>query len=399
MKKLLFWGGIILSASLATSCYQEEADFTVNDSQQPRITQEVASDIQEDANELNTALLAEMPIGTRASDGGRIYPDYYGGSFIERNGDLTILVKGDSANAVRRIRSIKDSDLLRFRSCEYSYQELSDIMTHLNETILSSDIELRKNLSGYGLNDGENVIDVHLVVCTPERIAEFKSFYDHPALRFSQMGKVELDSGEDYSFPGDKLCLSQTNPNFDYGSYAFRAREKDGQKREGMVTAGHVINAGRVCYDSYGLIFGQCTQSIYGGGKVDAAFVYCTSNYHALTNYVANNSSNVLSTETSLPGAGTYVNKWGATTGHTGGYILDTNYTVSDKTGTKILYDMTAANYETKSGDSGGVVYTYVSNKNMRYTVGVNQGHSPDGTKSFYSKADNVLDILNLERY
>lgn len=180
MKKLLFWGSIILSASLAVSCYQEDADLAMNDSQQPKPTLEVASDLQEDANELNTLLLAEMPIGTRASDGKKLYPDYYGGSFIERNGELTILIKGDSAKIVRRIRSIKDSDLLRFRTCKYSYQELSDIMDHLNETILSSDIELRRNLSGYGLNDGENVINVTLVACTPEIIAEFKDFYNHP---------------------------------------------------------------------------------------------------------------------------------------------------------------------------------------------------------------------------
>lgn len=39
-------------------------------------------------------------------DGEDSYPDYYGGSFIEKDGFLTISIKGDSVSGVNRIKSL-----------------------------------------------------------------------------------------------------------------------------------------------------------------------------------------------------------------------------------------------------------------------------------------------------
>ncbi len=50
-------------------------------------------------------------------------------------------------------------------------------------------------------------------------------------------------------------------------------------------------------------------------------------------------------------------------------------------------------------GDSGGIVYTLVKSSNARYTVGVHHGRSEDGQLAIYSKADNVLNTLGVERY
>lgn len=50
-------------------------------------------------------------------------------------------------------------------------------------------------------------------------------------------------------------------------------------------------------------------------------------------------------------------------------------------------------------GDSGGIVYTLVKSSNTRYTVGVHHGRSEDGQLAIYSKADNVLNTLGVERY
>lgn len=108
---------------------------------------------------------------------------------------------------------------------------------------------------------------------------------------------------------------------------------------------------------------------------------------------------NQLSTVTSQPGAGTYVNKWGAKTGNSGGYIKSTNVKVVDDAGKERFVNMTSVNYDSDNGDSGGIVYTLIKSSNTRYTVGVHYGRSEDGSLAIYSKADNVLSILGVERY
>lgn len=50
-------------------------------------------------------------------------------------------------------------------------------------------------------------------------------------------------------------------------------------------------------------------------------------------------------------------------------------------------------------GDSGGIVYTLVKSSNTRYTVGVHHGRNEDGQLAIYSKADNVINTLGVERY
>lgn len=51
-------------------------------------------------------------------------------------------------------------------------------------------------------------------------------------------------------------------------------------------------------------------------------------------------------------------------------------------------------------GDSGGIVYTYISSTNTRYTVGVLRGRlGNDHNKTIYTKADIVLSKYGLERY
>ena len=64
-----------------------------------------------------------------------------------------------------------------------------------------------------------------------------------------------------------------------------------------------------------------------------------------------------------------------------------------------IKVNMTSTDYESDGGDSGGIVYTLIKSSNTRYTVGVHHGRSKDGKLAIYSKADNVLNTLGVERY
>lgn len=115
------------------------------------------------------------------------------------------------------------------------------------------------------------------------------------------------------------------------------------------------------------------------------------------SNLICNTASYTLSTATSLPGKGTLVNLRGATTNTSSGYILSTDATVYDPQFQTTFTNLTTADYHTAGGDSGGIIYTYISSTNTRYTVGINKGVK-DGI-AYFVKADLALDGLGVSRY
>ena len=129
------------------------------------------------------------------------------------------------------------------------------------------------------------------------------------------------------------------------------------------------------------------------GGNIDASFILL---HDYPNNYTTNliGGVNNLSTLTSLPGVGTTINIRGAYT-QASGKILDTNVIIENEDGTT-LYNLTSATYPAIKGDSGGIIYSYVSASNTRYTVGVHVGLKNSVT--YYCKANNVLSALGLSR-
>jgi streptogrisin B len=91
------------------------------------------------------------------------------------------------------------------------------------------------------------------------------------------------------------------------------------------------------------------------GSSLDAAFVQTNPGY-AMTNKVMGSLGASLVAGYLNPVVGTTVNKAGATTGLTSGYIISSN-TSANYDG-KIITDLYEADYLSASGDSGGVVYT-----------------------------------------
>lgn len=395
MKQLFIF---LLFATCFIACTTNEDDSFRMYSNKTSVVEEATEDAQEDANQVNQFLLDEFSTNTRGVDREELYPDFYGGSIVNEDGSLTILITGDSATSVKAIKNITNSKLLRFKKCLFSYQTLNNIMIFLNNNIMKVPTMLKNEIAGFGINEQENKIEIWLVHKNDFIISLFKSFFKHPAISFRETGKIrEAASEKIYICPGYKLGLDLTNLN-NYGSFGFSAKELDGEQRVGMVTAGHVVSVvNRNTY--YGDdIFGNSSKVVYGG-TVDAAFVP-----RILTSFVPSNAINgdynaVLSKTTSLPGTGTIVNKWGACTSHSYGKITTTKFSKVDENGNVIITDMTVAATPCDKGDSGGIIYTYISSKKTRLTVGIIHGFTMKDTLTIFSKADNVLKELNIERY
>lgn len=432
MKKFIFYFCLCWGVITIVGCNKDDdfdssdndTDVTAIDESQNQsyvLLQEVPSDCQEEANKINASLLAKIKVATRSVDGEDSYPDYYGGSFIEKDGFLTISIKGDSVSGVNRIKSLVNSSLLKFKRCVYSLQELKNIKSHLYSKYAEMSTSLKSNLTAIGISQKNNAVVVYLADCSQSRIKEFKNFYDNPAVVFTNMGKINTDNPclstqlvntRSYTtlatiskFPigaGDTCLISMSGDKPIYGTFAFRAQETSGQKRCGLVTAGHVVSVGQYCYDKDFNPFGICSSRIVSTGNAEASFIPCGYlDEFNINNYIGGSSSSVLSTTTNKPGEGTYVNKYGATTKRTGGYIQDIDCTVLSEDETATFSDMTLVKCTADGGDSGGIVYTYISKYNTRLTVGVVYGHPEKMGKNYliYSKADNVLKALHLKRY
>jgi streptogrisin B len=354
---------------LSIMSYAQESETTYID-----------AEAQESACQAYDNLMNSFPMSRET--GRKIYPDYYGGSFINDEDKLVVYVT--NMDNVLALGAVLDSDDVVFQICEYSYNELNTIMDELNAYKLeNSEDHISKEFNYYGLFDSENRIIVKLDNFSEENISEFReNVYDSDAIIFEPAnGSAVMEVNVN---PGGTISDGTGN-----GSVGFRVKIGD---VIGFTTAGHVIGANELLYYG-GTEFAQCTIS-QRSGNVDVAFCVITDNSYSLTNTLEG-TSNTLSTTISEPGVGTVINKIGATTNHTSGEITSTNVSINFA-GT-LITNLTEADYSSDNGDSGGVVYSYISSTNTRYTLGIHTG-SGHG-KRFYTKANHINAALGSVRY
>lgn len=319
------------------------------------------------------------------------YPDYYGGAFINDQHKLVVYVTGNIATSRQKIADITGSNDIIIRPAKFSYKALTAIMENLNQIKLSNARRSStENFSTWALMDAENKIVVELEDFSDQKIAEFKeTVMNSPAIEFRKSaGRIALEASLD---PGCKAAVNVSGTS--YGSFAFRARRTSDSKK-GMVTAGHVVSVGGTIYYS-GSSIGTCSASVQSG-SVDAAFIPVNDTVAYTPSNTLCGTATVLSTSTSLPGTGTLVNMRGATTGTSSGNIISTNASTTTSAGISYT-NLTSANYTSAGGDSGGIIYTYVSASNTRFTVGLHLGAS--GSTRYFTKAGLALTALSVTRY
>lgn len=318
------------------------------------------------------------------------YPDYYGGAYINDAGKLVVLIKGSPNRYKKNIEDIIGNQDVEFIACKNSYKNLNSIMKKLNnyksDPITSQNVN-SKNFNMFYLDDISNSLIVYLNDDSEIKKKEFKKYvYNSNAILFKKkVGDFVYNANIN---PGDKISSPKGN-----GSMGFRAKNSAGE--EGIVTAGHLIDQYQTL--SYnGSPIGICTISNIVS-NYDAAFIPITEPYLNLATNTISGTTNILSTATSSPGVGTLVNKVGQSTGATSGKILSTSASVTVNGFTHT--NLTSTNYNSAAGDSGGIVYSYVSSTNTRYTLGIHTGEYLAEGIRYYSKASIVLSGLNVTRY
>lgn len=259
-----------------------------------------------------------------------------------------------------------------------------DKLNHFKKT--NPDSPVANNFKKYWLSDSDNIIIIELDDLNETQILKFKNqVIDSPMIEFRQSsGKVEIEASLK---PGQAFYSS-----YGEGSIGYRAKRNG---VNGIVTSGHMASIGSKLSTtvSTDTIFGEVVAKKMSG-SVDALFAKITD-----TNYTPSNTlygaSNALSTTISEPGVGTVINKIGCSTGHTSGKVLSTNASVTIDSTT--YTNLTSADYSSAKGDSGGIVYSYISNTNARLTLGIHM--ASDGSTRYYVKANEINSALGTSRY
>lgn len=314
------------------------------------------------------------------------YPDYYGGSYINDNGKLVICVPEDAVDTATATLSELDDEGYVIEPVTYSYNTLKDVMGQLNDYFLNENTEVSNNINRFGIYDNQNRIVVSLFNASPEKIEEFKeAVCDSPVIVFEE--KQNVLNTEASVNPGNKI----QNGDY-YASMGYRAT-LDGE--DGFVTSAHFADMNDYITNASGTRIAKVVARNYGG-SADAVFCQMIGSHTPTNTLVVDGVSNNLSTQISLPGVSTHINKIGATTGHTDGYVISTDVSARDNNGVRFT-NLTQADFHTEGGDSGGIVYSYIGSTNTRLTLGIINGG--DGEYSYYSKATEVNSALGTSRY
>lgn len=116
-----------------------------------------------------------------------IYPDFFGGLYLNDMGILTVLMVEDlveTTDAMDFRAAVEEFGGSSFRNVEFSQQELLDVMDILSD--MWQDNPVMQNVRGMGMDTIGNRIDIYLLLGDEEHIAEFRrEVMDSPMLAFS----------------------------------------------------------------------------------------------------------------------------------------------------------------------------------------------------------------------
>lgn len=316
--------------------------------------------------------------------GDTIYPDYFGGMYINEDNQLVIQIiknKVSTSNTEKYSKLTNGYSNTNLEYVKYSYQELNKIHDEILDYFLNDNKSVV--VTGLYVDVLSNNVVVELKEKSEETIELFKEKVNNsPMIRF--------EKGQNFE------TITNLNPGASYGncSFAYRARLSG---KNGIVTAAHCVSSGQ------SLSFGT-VKKWQRSGSIDAAWIE-TNSSNTPTNTLAQKPpfSNITTIATNVVTSfysGQRVAKLGGTTGFTVGSVTNGSYSV---TVDGIAYtNLVRANLVANSGDSGGIVIDQnaILGSSGYYTAGVvTAKSSTSGTDMLFTKASQVNSIFGLTRY
>ncbi|MBQ8572931.1 MAG: hypothetical protein IJ451_05660 [Ruminococcus sp.] len=354
---------------------------------------------QMNAVEANNALLNHFinnsEIKSRSADFeySDCFPDYYGGSYIDSNGDLVILIVDKvmrSTFAIDTVSEIANNPIIK--NCEYSYTELKDIMAQIAsilEPIEKSKALYSGQVKCWAIDDEKNCIYVYLKDLNDEVITWFKNnVCNSNCIVFKQSNNVAED---DVNLSGQGVSSSAGD-----FSAAFRVRRSttEGYKY-GFITCAHGNSLGTVVYGYDGTRIGTVTLRRLGGAY-DISYVEM-ENSNDFINTITGSPYELYNSNENIdfPTKGMPVYLYARHTKGSFGIITSTDVGAFTYDGVAFS-GFPGATYSRQSGDSGGLVCSGPTNITCE-AIGVHRGTYQQ--YSIFTSAVNVVNLWYLNRY
>lgn len=120
-----------------------------------------------------------------------LYPEYYGGAFINSNGIFVVAVTGNSEEYKKRLAEILGTDNFKMETVQYSYRQMMRVMDSIDAFLMNSaipeDHPLMNRFAGAYPDVMENRVKVLLTKVDDATIRLFrKDVVNSPLLIFEQ---------------------------------------------------------------------------------------------------------------------------------------------------------------------------------------------------------------------
>ncbi len=393
-------------------------------------------DIAMESNEINGKLLDYVEINDD------ILSQSYGGSYIDDDGYLNIMLTGNQEECNKIIFDMFAYDNPCTEIVKYSYKEImaekdkidssmEAYITEVNSGKMNAETQsLINSIQTVSYDDINNQIVVSLCNNTDsaaiamqsdesqyhtnmnDQIDTFKEkISDSDIISFDIVNdEIEMTATE--WRPGRGIFVAKTSTTLSGCSTGYRAKYKyNGTTYSGFVTCAHGNSTGKNVYlsttaTSANKIGTILNRSLTNNSNVDVAFIKMASGYtNSNAIYYTSSQPGVTRQGTVLDGTQTTVTvglavfKSGVTTYLTSGKVTSTNtsgYVNVD--GTKYLIkDMFATGSISSSGDSGGV--TYIINSGAASGKAVGTVEAGNSSTSLFVKASNIKSTFGAYSY
>lgn len=313
--------------------------------------------------------------------GEKVYPDYYGGMYIDDNDELVLQVVKKNIPLKSKSSYTKYNTLVNekeYDKIEYVENSYNRLISLMNEISFIND----DNILSYYISENSNKVILELLNINIDDKAKNISVNFNDCVILKRGNKVyaagAYSAGQGLRNSLGNLC-----------TIGYKAKYNN---KNGFVTAGH-CDYGRSLdkpFGEYGIVRQKKV-----GGKVDAEFVELNSGY-SVNNTLPYPINKPLTYVSNPFITGAKLQKYGAVTGFATGSVTSTSASiyieVKDVNNQYVkipINDMYKMNISSQIGDSGGPVFTLNNN-----IVGIIS--AKDSTSTFITKESNIRSELNI---
>ncbi len=123
-----------------------------------------------------------------------LYPEYYGGSYVDNNGNFVIAVTGNADRNREALKEILNTENFRIETVSYSYRQMMKVMDKIDNFLVSSNIPdnhpMLEKFAGAYPDVMDNRVKVLLTEINNDIINSFKRDVTNSPLIVFEQGEI-----------------------------------------------------------------------------------------------------------------------------------------------------------------------------------------------------------------